>query len=184
MKDELRSESQAEMGRAGKIRQIPFFCPSYLSAILPPGREAWTAIKPSPTTANQSRTGMTYFYQLCASTSQTQTLEQRTEARLAQEGSAWQVGSLLSPALSSTSVWRRGRRGGVPRETHGTATGTVALPNHADTEPGQKRSNRCFGSKCRQIVCSCFTINALQPKGRPKSFRPISTCSDLFRPKK
>ncbi len=103
---------------------------------------------------------------LCASTSQTETLEHRTEARLAQEGSAWQVGSLLSPALSSTSVWRRGRRGGVPRETHGTATGTVALPNHADTEAGQKRSNRCFGSKCRQIECRCFTIKVLQPKGR------------------
>jgi hypothetical protein len=44
MKDELRSESQAEIcwgrparrsrcGEGGKIREIPFFCPTYLSAI-------------------------------------------------------------------------------------------------------------------------------------------------------
>jgi hypothetical protein len=35
MNDELRSEPQAEMGGGGKIRKNPFFCPTYLSAILP-----------------------------------------------------------------------------------------------------------------------------------------------------
>jgi hypothetical protein len=33
MKDELRSESQAEIWRGGKIRESPFFCPAYFFAI-------------------------------------------------------------------------------------------------------------------------------------------------------
>jgi hypothetical protein len=37
MKDELRRESQAEICRGGKITKSPFFCPTYLSAILPLG---------------------------------------------------------------------------------------------------------------------------------------------------
>jgi hypothetical protein len=41
MKDELRSESQAEIGRGGKIRKSPFFGPAHFSAILPPGLETW-----------------------------------------------------------------------------------------------------------------------------------------------
>jgi hypothetical protein len=53
MKDELRSavaeamdksESQAEICRGGKIRKSLFFCPAYLSAILPLGWPA--ALKP------------------------------------------------------------------------------------------------------------------------------------------
>jgi hypothetical protein len=34
MKDKLRSESQAEIWGGGKIRENPFFCPVYFSAIL------------------------------------------------------------------------------------------------------------------------------------------------------
>jgi hypothetical protein len=52
MKDELRSESQAEICGGGKIRKNPFFCPVYLSAILPLGLEPWSAIKASQTGAN------------------------------------------------------------------------------------------------------------------------------------
>jgi hypothetical protein len=55
MKDELRSAvaeamaeksaSQAEICRGGKIRKSLFFCPAYLSVILPLGREPWSAVK-------------------------------------------------------------------------------------------------------------------------------------------
>jgi hypothetical protein len=47
MKAELRSESQAEICWGRKIRGIPFFCPTYLSAILPLGREPWSPVKTS-----------------------------------------------------------------------------------------------------------------------------------------
>jgi hypothetical protein len=45
MKEELRNESQAEISGGGKIRKIPFFCQNHFSAILPLGREPWSAVK-------------------------------------------------------------------------------------------------------------------------------------------
>jgi hypothetical protein len=57
MKAELRSESQAEIWGGGKIRKSPFFRPTFLSAILPPGREPWSAVKVSQSESNQSGQG-------------------------------------------------------------------------------------------------------------------------------
>jgi hypothetical protein len=46
MKDELKSQSQAEIWRGGKIRKSQFFRPSYFSAILLLGGEPWSAGSP------------------------------------------------------------------------------------------------------------------------------------------
>jgi hypothetical protein len=53
MKNELKSESQAETGRGGKIRKSPFFRLVCFSAILPPGRKPWSAVKPGQTESNR-----------------------------------------------------------------------------------------------------------------------------------
>jgi hypothetical protein len=56
MNDELRSESQAEIWRGGKIRKNPFLCPAYFSAILLLSCKPWSAVKATQTGTNQSRT--------------------------------------------------------------------------------------------------------------------------------
>jgi hypothetical protein len=64
MSEELKGESSAEIGRSGKIRKSLFFCPTYLSAILPlapvpPGRLAAPKplrrrrVKPNQSESNQ-----------------------------------------------------------------------------------------------------------------------------------